>query len=159
MADDAPDVPQASAREAQACVDLAVAKSPPSRALANRRQTKLESGTVPGIAGCPQLSCVIFDDRAADQQSHAVGLRREERLEQPICIGRIDARAAVLHRDHRMFIVIPMGLDQQVTWVVADVGHRLDTVDDQIDEYLLKLNPIAEHGRQPVASPSCRAIR
>jgi hypothetical protein len=52
----------------------------PSRALANRRQTKLESRTVPGITGCRQLSSVGFDDRAADRQSHAhsVGLRREE---------------------------------------------------------------------------------
>jgi hypothetical protein len=34
-------------------------------------------------------------------------------------------------------------------WGVADVIHGLDTVDDRIDEHLLKLDPIAEQRRQP----------
>jgi hypothetical protein len=54
-------------RRPLANVVLLRANAPPSRrALANRRQTKLERRTVPGIAGCPQPSSVGFDDRAAD---------------------------------------------------------------------------------------------
>jgi hypothetical protein len=91
-----------------------------------------------------------FDDGMANSETHAhaVGLGREEGVENPVSIGRVDPGARIPHRYHHQAGAILARANHQLTRPVVHRGHCLDPVDDQVDDHLLKLNSIAEDGGQ-----------
>ena len=60
-------------------------------------QSKLKHGAMWNVRGDGQLAFVCLDDRAADGQSHphAIGFRREERVEYAVDILRADPCPAI----------------------------------------------------------------
>ena len=58
----------------------------------------------------------------------------------------IDPDAGVLHRDHHIPILIPIGADAKNPRQIARGCHRLHAIHQQIDDHLLQLHPVAHHG-------------
>jgi len=90
-----------------------------------------------------------LDDRPADRQpdAHAVGLRREEGVEDAIGSGRIQPHAvsstatSTPARSWFRDIVAPSA--------VRDCAHGFNAVHDQIQHDLLQLDPVSKDGRSP----------
>src|ERR1700730_6613492 len=97
-----------------------------------------------------------IDDRAADRQSHAnpFGFGRVKRLEKPVELLRIEPWASVMHFGENIVRIVYAGDDRKLPRSVAGATHRFDGVDDQIDHYLLQLDPIREDERQVVREPA-----
>jgi hypothetical protein len=91
-----------------------------------------------------------MNDRSADRKSHthAIGLRREEGIENPIGYRRIDSYPRIFDRH------------QQPVWfggfrgygkhllAVRDRGHGFNRIHDQVQQHLLQMNPVTED--QPI---------
>jgi len=88
-------------------------------------------------------------DRAADGKSHAdsIGLGRVEGLEQAIQVRRIYSGAGVFHFDEHVVRISLTGDNCELSGSVADSVHCLDSIDDQIHDHLLQLDPIRRNKR------------
>src|SRR5689334_7194155 len=88
-----------------------------------------------------------LDDRAADRKTHAQssGLGAEEWLEDAVPTAVRNSNAAVLHGNYHPLLFINVRLDSQFTGAARDTLHGFRTVQDQIDDHLLKLDAIGEH--------------
>jgi hypothetical protein len=97
-------------------------------------------------------------DRAADRQPHAdpIGLARVEGLEQSVELLRIEPRTGILHFDEHI-VRFHAGHDRKLARSAADTAHRFDGIDDEIDEYLLQLDPIRREERQVSHKPALQA--
>src|SRR5258708_33964694 len=86
------------------------------------------------------------DDRPADRESHAhaLGLRREEGVEDPIGYRRIKPRSAILDRDPQpaWFHGFP-GYCPSLR-AVPDRGHGFNRVHEQVQQPLLARNPVTK---------------
>src|SRR5882672_3267392 len=85
-------------------------------------------------------------DRTADRESHthAAGFGGEEGVEQPIRILGGDPDAAIRHTyEHSLFLVLA-GSDQEFAWPIRDGLHGFNTIYYQVDDYLLKFDPISQ---------------
>ena len=60
----------------------------------------------------------------------------------------VDADTGVVHGHRDLIALGGPRSDRQLPRPVADACHGLDPVHDEIEDDLLQLNPIAEHGRQ-----------
>ena len=91
-----------------------------------------------------------IDDRTADRQAHpqAAGLGRVEGLEEALEARRSKARTRIPHRDDYAVRPARGGADQQLSPPVADVAHRFDRIDDQVQDNLLELDSISLYERQ-----------
>ena len=94
-----------------------------------------------------------FDDRTADRKahSHPAGFGGEERIEYPLDVLRIDARAGVGDRNQHAAIVANIGTYGENARAIHG-RHRVDRIRDQIEEHLLQLNSISHHPQQPRTS-------
>ena len=76
-----------------------------------------------------------------------------KRLEQALHPLRVEPRAGIAHADAHGARSIRLGAaDQCVPCPVTEAGHRFDGVDDQVQDYLLQLHPIALMSGRPSAS-------
>ena len=91
-----------------------------------------------------------FDDRSADREphTHALGLGGVERVEQTFKTLRVQSRARILHGDEHGARGLLSSADQQLPRPLGDTAHRLDGVEDQIENYLLQLDSISLNERQ-----------
>src|SRR5258708_9200955 len=108
------------------------------------RHRELKAGAAGHVRARPQSAAVRFDDRTADgqAQAHALGLGGVERLEQAVQTLRIQSRAGIPQTDEYAVRSISARADQQLPRPLADAAHRLDGVDDQVENHLLQLDPI-----------------
>ena len=67
----------------------------------------------------PQPAAVRFDDRAADRQPHAHAgrLGREEGIEQPVQVVRVDANAGVVDGQSDVLTVVRLRADRSLTLI------------------------------------------
>src|SRR5262249_35535655 len=75
-------------------------------------------------------------------------LGRVERFEQPIRLARVDTRSGVAHLDADRARTLPRGDDGEPARALRERAHRLDSVDDQVDDHLLDLGARALDERQ-----------
>src|SRR4029077_8490458 len=101
------------------------------------------------VRGRPEPTAKCFDDAAANRETHAhaVRLRREEGIEDPSSMGRIDARPHINNSNLDLCPVRTARGDRQSSRTVIDVRHRIDRVGDEIDQNLLQLYAIADYLR------------
>ena len=102
-----------------------------------------------------------LDDGPADRQAHpqALRLRREEGVEQAERLGLGEPDAGILDGDDRPGAILDRldgGTHDEPASRGWDVAHGLGRVDEQVEEDLLELDPIAEDRRQVARSPSRR---
>src|SRR6266481_6064044 len=114
------------------------------------RYRELKYGAAGHVRARPQSATVRFDDRTADgqAQAHALGLGGVERLEQAVQTLRIHSRTAIPQTDEYAVRSISARADQQLPRPLADAAHRLDGVDDQVENHLLQLDPICSNDWQ-----------
>src|SRR5262245_10873054 len=95
------------------------------------------------------------NDRSAYRQPRAqsVSLRRVQGLEETLDVSLLEPNPCVVHDDPHTGTstdLVLMRADHQFPTSVGDVAHRLDSVGQQIQHDLLKLNPIPENRWQIV---------
>ncbi len=85
-----------------------------------------------------------LDDGAADGQSHAgpVTLRREERVEDLVCLLRGQPNASIADANHELLAFRSVRLDGELAHPVH-ILHRLDAVVDEVHQDLLQLHAIS----------------
>ena len=80
-----------------------------------------------------------IDDGPADRQPHSrsAGLRGVEGLENAFGMRRIDARPGIAHC-HEGASVLLVGADQKLSYPRLNRAHRLNRVQDQVQDHLLR---------------------
>ena len=93
---------------------------------------------------------MFLDDRAADREpeTHAIALRRIEGIEQLVHALRVNAYASIPYACTHAIAVLSLGSDQQMPGAIVHVGHCVGGVAEQVQKYLLELDPIAGDGRK-----------
>jgi hypothetical protein len=86
---------------------------------------------------------VAFDDRATHRESntHPASLGCVERLEESALLPGIEPYPDILNAQAHLMSRL-LGPDRQQSWAMANVAHRLRRVKQQIQDNLLKLNPV-----------------
>ena len=91
-----------------------------------------------------------LDNGAADRQAdaHAIVLCRVESVEQPVGVLRREAHPRVLHQNAYVVAVILLSPDQQSPWSIINTTHRVRGILEEIQDHLLKLDPITHDRRE-----------
>ena len=110
---------------------------------------ELKDGAAGQVLARPQSSAVSFYDRTADRQphTHAVSFCRVEGIEQALEARWRQPRTRIPHRDEHAVRLGRPGADQRFSRAVTVAAHRLQGVDDQVEDHLLQLNPISLNER------------
>src|SRR5712671_2112899 len=113
------------------------------------RRNEAKDSAMWHVRARPQLSVMRFDNRPTDRQPkpQAARFRGIERLEHSLKSRRREARTRIPHLD-RHAIRFVTAADEQFPLLFADVAHRFDGIDDQVEQYLLQLDPISLNARQ-----------
>src|SRR6266478_4481155 len=114
-----------------------------------RWQAEEEDRSARRVFHRPQLSAVGFDDRAGDRESdaHPRGLRGVERLEHVLGGLSVEPLAGVLHIDDDLGSLERARTDRYLPVAFAsDQGFQ--SVLDQVQDDLLDLDAVGQHGRQ-----------
>src|SRR6202035_1833589 len=122
-----------------------------TRALPRRRwQVNHERCSVVRVWHRRKLSSVSFDDSASNRQSqaHAVGLGGEEGVEEPALRKWIQPDARVAHHQVHLAEARGAGSNPDLARAPDDRMNRLDGVDYEVQQYLLKLHAVAVHLRK-----------
>src|SRR5215467_9782071 len=92
---------------------------------------KREGGTGTVIRLRPETSTMSLDDGATDREpdTHAVGFRCVEGVEQLAHVLGGDAHAGIPHAHAHTIAVLPLGSDQQLPRAVVHVNHSVGGVD------------------------------
>src|ERR1700742_2809804 len=111
-------------------------RSVPPRA---RRNNKFKDCTTRHICGCPQPAAEGFDDRTTDRQpqSQTVRLGSVEGVEKAIEGGRCQSGTRILHSHKHGARLLHPAADEQLPRPVTYATHRLDRINDQIENNLL----------------------
>src|SRR5215472_14305352 len=99
-----------------------------------------------------------IDDRAANRETHAetVGLRREQGIEDAMADGRIDARTCILDRHEHIPGFAELRGHGQHPRKFRRRTHGFDAVHNQIQKYLLQLDPISTDRRAAAVESSVK---
>jgi hypothetical protein len=111
----------------------------------SRRQGEVERRAT--VAVGPNPSAMRFDDRLADCQAHAAALwfRSKERIKYLLGVGQWQPGACVIYRDLDLAVFAQLRLHRNHA---ARVRYRLDAIQHQVHEHLLKLHSIRHgHGK------------
>src|SRR6476661_5354811 len=113
------------------------------------RRDEVKGGATWNVRTGPQTSIVRFDDRSADRQSQpqTARFRRVEGVKQEIERCRRQARTGVLHLDQHALRFVP-GADEYLPLSLPLATHGFNRIDDQVEYYLLQLDPISPYWRQ-----------
>src|SRR5437667_1143816 len=103
----------------------------------------------PDLVLGPYRATMHLDDRTRNGQphAHATFLGREKRLEYVFQLVRWNARAEIGYRDLGPRIVQKRCAPDNLAPSAQGVRHHLHCVGDQIQDDLLKLNPIGAHSQ------------
>src|SRR5215468_9824967 len=116
-----------------------------------RRYREVKCRTPVGIVFGPKTPAVGLDDRSADGQPHAkpVALGGVKRLKDLIELVPSQARSTVAHGHLcHATAAVPLRLQHHSTFVHRTVLHRVKRIEQQIEDDLLQLYPVALHCRQ-----------
>src|SRR5215510_13237538 len=118
--------------------------------LVSHRKRKVKRRASVGIVLRPKSPAVDFDDGAADGKSHAkpVALGGVKRLKDLIELVPAQARSTVTHRHLCHACAVLLRLQHNSTLVHRTVLHRVKRIEQQIEDDLLQLYPVALHCRQ-----------
>src|SRR6516225_3605450 len=109
----------------------------------NARRTagngKREGGTGTVVCLRPQTSMMSLDDGATNGEpdTHAVGFRCVEGVEQLVHVVGVDAHAGIPHAHPDTVAVLPFGSDQQLPRAIVHVSHRVADVAEEVQDDLL----------------------
>src|SRR5271157_5241180 len=109
------------------------------------RKRKVEDCASAVIGRSPYPASMRLKDGTANGKSHAhaAGLRRVERVEDPVYGLGVDTCPRVLNRYlHLAGVDVPRA-DRQFSCPLIDHAHRFDSIHSEIQHNLLQLNPIA----------------
>src|SRR4029077_13045653 len=115
------------------------------------RQSKMERRTALGIVCGPKFPSMRSDEGPADRktESHSLGFRGEERLEDLFHFFRWNAAAAVGDgHNHCITTVLDSSTNAQPALRSVAIRHCVTSIDHQVDQDLLKLHRVAGDGRQ-----------
>src|SRR6516165_8804299 len=114
------------------------------------RNRKLKQGSMWLARRGPEPSPMSLNDRARDRQAHTHSLRlgRVEGFKEAWEALRRQPRPGIPYPDAHAFRLVGFRTDLQFAPAVTVAAHRLDGVDDQVDQHLLDLHPIAPKERQ-----------
>src|SRR4051794_32715872 len=102
------------------------------------------------MCGCPEPTGVIFDDGPADGEPHSQSarLRRVERGKRGLDgLGR-ETSTRVAHRYLYSQLFAALRADDEVASSVLHRRHRVNGVQDEIEQDLLELDSVPENVRQ-----------
>ena len=118
--------------------------------MAGRWQFELKDRASADSRRRPNPTVVAFDDRVADRKahSHAMLLRREKCLEDAIKIGRINSRSSIF--DRHMYHASLVSFGSHLQHALLNRMHRLDGINDQVQNHLLQLDLVADYGGKPL---------
>src|ERR1700754_2772964 len=114
------------------------------------RQSEEQHGTLSLLRFRPDTATVRLDNRAADRQSHshALRLRRKERIEKPFDVLFTNARARVSHD----YLCVPRieaaRADPQFPPPSRNAQHCLHSVHHKVNDDLLQLHTVGTHVRR-----------
>src|SRR4051794_16810087 len=93
----------------------------------------------------PQRAAMPFDDRTADRQPHPQTgrLRGVEGRENVLGALRRKTGPRIAHCHEHAVRVGFARADEQLSRAIADAAHRLERVDDQVQEYLLQFDTVS----------------
>ena len=93
-----------------------------------------------------------LDDRAADRQadSHSVAPGGIEGLEQPLGILRLKSDPRIPHQQGYPAVLAALRSHRQLPRAIGDLAHGVRGVEQQVEDDLLQLDPIAGHGREAI---------
>ena len=122
----------------------------------------MKDGTTGLVGARPQSPTMRFDDRAANGETEPQTARfgRLESLEQLLDSRRREAWPRISYLDQHAIRLGLLGADQQVSVPFVEAAHRVDRIHDQVEYYLLQLDPISLDKRRVVRelSPDRDAI-
>src|SRR6516225_10710330 len=92
---------------------------------------------------------MLFNDRAADRQSHAhtLWLGRIECIEEPLHFLRLQSDAKVLYANCGCWptiVGVTAPANQQKTLLFFDAVHRVHPVHHEVEQNLLELNTVSK---------------
>src|SRR3954465_12661167 len=113
------------------------------------RKRKRERGSGPIVWCRPDPATMILDDRSTDRQPdpHAAALGCMERFEQLLGAFVFETYAGILHGEAHMIVIFSFCFYYHIPGPIVDAAHRFGGVEQQVQDDLLKLNPIADDGR------------
>src|SRR6266853_4345223 len=87
---------------------------------------------------------MTFDNGATDVQSdsHPLMLSCVERFEEPVGSLRIETDPRISHAEERLIAFVSFGPDQQLPGAIMDDIHRVRTIPDEVQNYLLQLHSV-----------------
>src|ERR1039458_6868595 len=93
-----------------------------------------------------------LDNGAADRypDSHSIAFRCKERFEELVRGLRGETDSRIFHAKAHPIPLIAFGFDQQFSWAIFDSAHRIRSIPQQIQNDLLKLDTIADDGREVI---------
>src|SRR5258708_33138573 len=125
-------------------------------------QRELKDRAARLIRCCPQTTAMRLDDRTADRQSHAhaIALGRVESVEDVFQVRPVQSGAGIADGQKHTVRFVCGRADTQISLSVADGSYSFDTIDDQIQDYLLHLDSIGPDERNGIRklSPQRSAI-
>jgi len=97
--------------------------------------------------GHPKAPAMSFYDRPTDSQPHAhpVGFCRKERVEDVVDVVRLDPNSRVFHRDMRIIGFMYVSGYSHNPRMVRDSTHCVNSIHDQVNDYLPQLNSIGQN--------------
>ena len=114
----------------------------------SRWQGEVECRATAAVAVGPDPSVMRFDDRLTDCQAHAATLwfRSKERIEYLVGLSQGEPGSCVIYSDLDLAVLAQLRLQSKHA---ARVLHRLDAIQHQVHEHLLKLHSI-RHGHRKI---------
>jgi hypothetical protein len=93
---------------------------------------------------------MTLDNRTADREPDAQAMRfsRVERFEQLRDLARIKADAGVPNPQFDAVAAINLRLNSERSRPILNAGHRISSIQQQVQDDLLQLHAIATDGRQ-----------
>src|SRR6266481_4640512 len=113
----------------------------------SRWQGEVERRATAAVAVGPDPPAMRFDDRLADCQAHSAALwfRGKERIKYLVGLAQGYPGSCVIYGDLDLAVLAQLRLHRKHA---ASILHRLDAIQHQVHEQLLKLHPICHcHGK------------
>ena len=123
---------------------------PDSVAFWTGRNRKRERGAWAVVRLCPKAPLMFLDDGAAHRQSdtHALNLRRVERIEKFVDALNGEAYACIPDSHAYAIVGVAPGFDKQLTGPIMNGPHCVRGVAEQVQDHQLKLGAIPADHRQ-----------